>query len=48
MPIFMIGMQRSGSSLLRLMLDQLPDIAASNPPLRDVHGSTFREVMITS
>lgn len=32
MPIFMIGTQRSGSNLLRLMLDQLPDIAAPHPP----------------
>lgn len=32
MPIFMIGTQRSGSNLLRLMLNQLPDIAAPHPP----------------
>lgn len=32
MPIFMIGTQRSGSNLLRLMLDQLPEIAAPHPP----------------
>lgn len=32
MSIFMIGIQRSGSNLLRLMLNQLPDIAAPHPP----------------
>jgi len=32
MPVFMIGMQRSGSNLLRLMLNQLPTIAAPHPP----------------
>ena len=32
MPIFMIGTQRSGSSLLRLMLNQLPEIAVPHPP----------------
>jgi len=32
MPIFMIGTQRSGSNLLRLMINQLPDIAAPHPP----------------
>lgn len=32
MPIFMIGTQRSGSNMLRLMLNQLPDIAAPHPP----------------
>lgn len=32
MPLFMIGTQRSGSNLLRLMLDQLPDIVAPHPP----------------
>jgi LPS sulfotransferase NodH len=32
MPIFMIGTQRSGSNLLRLMLNQLSDIAAPHPP----------------
>ena len=32
MSIFMIGTQRSGSNLLRLMLNQLPDIAAPHPP----------------
>lgn len=32
MPIFMIGTQRSGSNLLRLMLNQLPAIAAPHPP----------------
>jgi hypothetical protein len=32
MPIFMIGTQRSGSNLLRLMLNQLPGIAAPHPP----------------
>lgn len=32
MPIFMIGTQRSGSNLLRLMLNELPRIAAPHPP----------------
>jgi hypothetical protein len=32
MPIFMIGIQRSGSNLLRLMLNELPEIAAPHPP----------------
>lgn len=32
MPIFMIGMQRSGSNLLRLMMNQLSSIAAPHPP----------------
>jgi len=32
MPLFMIGMQRSGSNLLRLMLNQLPSVAAPHPP----------------
>lgn len=32
MAIFMIGTQRSGSNLLRLMLDQLPEISAPHPP----------------
>lgn len=32
MPIFMIGTQRSGSNLLRLMLNQLPNLAAPHPP----------------
>lgn len=32
MAIFMIGTQRSGSNLLRLMLNQLPAIAAPHPP----------------
>jgi len=32
MPIFMIGIQRSGSNLLRLMLNQLPNITAPHPP----------------
>lgn len=32
MPVFMIGTQRSGSNLLRLMLNELPDIAAPHPP----------------
>jgi len=32
MPIFMIGTQRSGSNLLRLMLNQLPEVAAPHPP----------------
>ena len=32
MPLFMIGMQRSGSNLLRLMLNQLPALAAPHPP----------------
>ncbi|MDH3309864.1 MAG: sulfotransferase [Gammaproteobacteria bacterium] len=32
MSIFMIGTQRSGSNLLRLMLNQLPRITAPHPP----------------
>lgn len=32
MAIFMVGTQRSGSNLLRLMLNQLPEIAAPHPP----------------
>lgn len=32
MQIFMIGTQRSGSNLLRLMLNQVPRIAAPHPP----------------
>jgi hypothetical protein len=32
MPLFMIGTQRSGSNLLRLMLNQLPAVAAPHPP----------------
>lgn len=32
MAIFMIGAQRSGSNLLHLMLNQLPEIAAPHPP----------------
>lgn len=32
MAIFMIGTQRSGSNLLRLMLNQLPEISAPHPP----------------
>jgi hypothetical protein len=32
MSIFMIGTQRSGSNLLRLMLNQLPEVAAPHPP----------------
>jgi len=32
MPIFMIGTQRSGSNLLRLMLNQLPEVTAPHPP----------------
>lgn len=31
-PVFMIGTQRSGSNLLRLMLNQLGDIASPHPP----------------
>lgn len=31
-PIFMIGTQRSGSNLLRLMLNQLPQLASPHPP----------------
>ena len=31
-PVFMIGTQRSGSNLLRLMLNQLSDIASPHPP----------------
>ncbi len=30
--IFMIGTQRSGSNLLRLMLNQLPEVVAPHPP----------------
>jgi hypothetical protein len=32
MPVFMIGTQRSGSNLLRLMLNQLSHVAAPHPP----------------
>jgi len=32
MPVFMIGTQRSGSNLLRVMLSQLKEIAAPHPP----------------
>jgi hypothetical protein len=32
MPIFMIGTQRSGFNLLRLMINQLPEVAAPHPP----------------
>jgi hypothetical protein len=32
MPILMIGTQRSGSNLLRLMLNQLSEVAAPHPP----------------
>lgn len=32
MPLFMIGTQRSGSNLLRLMLNELPEVAAPHPP----------------
>jgi hypothetical protein len=32
MRIFMIGTQRSGSNLFRLMLNQLPELAAPHPP----------------
>src|SRR5262245_38028387 len=32
MGIFMIGTQRSGSNLLRLMLNESPEIAAPHPP----------------
>lgn len=46
-PVFMIGTQRSGSNLLRLMLNQLNDIASPHPPhilermnpLMDLYGS---------
>ena len=31
-PIFMIGTQRSGSNLLRLMLNQLTEVASPHPP----------------
>lgn len=31
-PVFMIGTQRSGSNLLRLMLNQLKEIASPHPP----------------
>src|SRR5690349_2607276 len=32
MKVFMIGTQRSGSNLLRLMVNQAPSIAAPHPP----------------
>jgi len=32
MPVFMIGTQRSGSNLLRLMINQIPEVAAPHPP----------------
>jgi hypothetical protein len=32
MPIFMIGTRRSGSNLLRVMMNELPDVAAPHPP----------------
>lgn len=32
LPLFIIGTQRSGSNLLRLMLNESPDIAAPHPP----------------
>ncbi len=32
MPVFMIGTRRSGSNLLRLMINQLPEVAAPHPP----------------
>ena len=32
MPVFMIGTERSGSNLLRLMLNELPRLAAPHPP----------------
>jgi Sulfotransferase family len=32
MPVFMIGTQRSGSNLLRLMINQVPEVAAPHPP----------------
>lgn len=31
-PLFIVGTQRSGSNLLRLMLDESPEIAAPHPP----------------
>lgn len=31
-PVFMIGTQRSGSNLLRLMMNQLKDVASPHPP----------------
>ena len=31
-PVFMIGTQRSGSNLLRLMINQLDQIASPHPP----------------
>ena len=37
MAIFMIGTQRSGSNLLRLMLNQLPDVAAHSHEI-DANG----------
>ncbi len=51
MPIFMIGSQRSGSNLLRVMLNQLPAIAAPHPPhilhhfmpLMSVYGNLQRD-----
>jgi hypothetical protein len=52
MPIFMIGTQRSGSNLLRLMLNQLPEIAAPHPPhilqrlmpLAESYGSLSKDI----
>jgi len=32
MPVFMIGTERSGTNLLRLMLNELPRLAAPHPP----------------
>ena len=31
-PVFIVGEQRSGSNLLRLMLNQLPEVCAPHPP----------------
>ena len=50
-PIFMIGTQRSGSNLLRLMLNQLSELASPHPPhilqrmypLLDQYGDLSKE-----
>ena len=31
-PVFMLGTQRSGSNLLRLMINQLKQVASPHPP----------------
>lgn len=54
-PIFMIGTQRSGSNLLRLMLNQLTEIASPHPPhifermhpLLDKYGDLNNDVNFT-